>query len=268
MFIEKYPLQVSSVIIAPLAQKFYFSTFQTLPFPKLNGMYHLAEYCNIPKTSVRATISRMNKEGKIESFTDDDGATRYKFTGMMNLVSQQASLFGNSEGFTLAIFNFKKEDEKERYRVREVLHGFGFRKLAQNVYLNTKVDSESIMKEITKWNLQDNIYLFNCADITYPSMISRISSLWQLDQWNEKLHVFYYDLKNYFSFDGLSDEEIYKRYSYGYSAFFVYFYEKHPSIPKNFIGEDYALGKVLELLKDTVTIYMDNITNHYKIINS
>ncbi|MDF2504109.1 hypothetical protein [Clostridium sp.] len=268
MFIEKYPLQVSSVIIAPIAQKFYFPKALKLPFPNLKGMYHLAEYFNIPKTSIRVTLSRMKKKGEIDCFTDKEGIVRYKMTKMMTLISKHALLFGKSKGFTLAVFNFKKENDKERYRIREILNAFGFRKLAQNVYLNIRVDSENIMQEIAKWDLEDNIYLFNCNDIKDPSMISRIRLLWKLDQWNDKLNEFYEDLKIYFSFDDLSDEEVYKRYSYGYSVFFVYFYEKHPLVPSGFMKEDYALVKVMELLQYTLDNYTDNIAKHYKLINS
>jgi DNA-binding transcriptional regulator PaaX len=267
MFNQKYPLKVRSVIITPIAQKYYFNDSLNLPFPILKGMYELAEYCGIPKTSVRATLSRMRRDGEIESFTDKQGTTRYKMSEMMSLISQQASHFGRSEGFTLAIFNFKKENIKERYRVREILSAFGFKKLAQNVYLNIKVDSESIMKEISKWNLQENVYLFDCNDIEDSSMINRISALWDLNEWNDKLNEFYEDLKIYFNFDGLSDEEIYKRYSYGYSVFFVYYYEKIPALPQRFFKQDYGLGKVIELMKRTLSQYTNNICRHYKVMN-
>lgn len=267
MFKEKYPLKVGSAIIAPLAQKHYFSDVPDLPFATLKGMYQLGEYYGIPKTSVRATLFRLCREGAIEAFTDEAGVTRYKMDKMMALISDNAALFGKSEGFTLAIFNFKKEDARERYRVREILDSFGFRKLAQNVYLNIRVDSGNIMKEMAKWGLQDNIYLFDCDDIKDASMIRRIASLWELDKWNDRLEEFYEDLRSYFSFEGLEDDEIYKRYSYGYSVFFVYFQEKHPFVPQGFLVEGYALGKVLELIRSTVDDYRDNIIGYYRLIN-
>lgn len=268
MFKEKYPLKVSSVIIAPIAQKFYFDGSMGLPFPNLNGMYHLAEYCNIPKTSVRATLSRMCKEGKIESFSDQHGIIRYQMSKMMSLISEQASLFGKSEGFTLAVFNFKKENDKERYRIREILNSFGFKKLAQNVYLNIRVNSEQIMKEITIWGLQNNVYLFDCDNFTDNDMIARISELWDLSHWNDRLNEFYMDLKTFFDFENKSDEEIYRRYSYGYSVFFVYFYEKLPALPSNFFLPDNGLKRVMELMEITLSQYSDNICSHYKIVNN
>ncbi len=271
MFKDKYPLKVSSAIIAPIAQKFYFGDSMDLPFPTLKGMYRLAEYCNIPKTSVRATISRMCKGCEIEAFSDEHGVIRYRMSKMMTLISEQASHFGRSNGFTLAVFNFKKENDKERYRVREILSSFGFKKLAQNVYLNIRVDSKQIIKEFSKWDLQNNVYLFDCDNITDSSMIDRISKLWELNHWNARLNEFYQDLKTYFDFDSISDEEIYHRYSYGYSAFFVYFYERLPALPAYFFeqdNEDNGLKKVLSLMETTLSQYADKICSYYKVINN
>ncbi|MFT4143461.1 MAG: hypothetical protein QM644_03315 [Mobilitalea sp.] len=268
MFKEKYPLKVSSVIIAPVAQKFYFDNTMGLPFPTLKGMYCLSKYCNIPKTSVRATLSRMCKEGEIESFSDENGVMRYRMSNMMILISEQASHFGRSDGFTLAVFNFKKENDKERYRVREILNSFGFKKLAQNVYLNIRVDSEQIRKEIAKWELQNNVYLFDCDNIKDHSMVDRISELWELSHWNNRLNEFYQDLKTYFNFDNKSEEEIYQRYSYGYSVYFVYFYEKLPALPSNFFEQDNGLKKVMDLMETTLLQYADKICSYYKVINN
>ncbi|MGC4018295.1 MAG: hypothetical protein QM793_03040 [Muricomes sp.] len=265
--IQEYPLKVNSTIIAPLAQHFYFSGKGDMPLPTLNNMYFLADILDIPKSSVRVALSRMCKDGSVLSVKDESGKTKYKMGKMMTLISEQASGFGKSEGFTLSVFNFKKEEEKQRYRVREILNSFGFKKLAQNVYLALKVDSQSIMSEFTAWGLQDNVFLFDCVDTASDSISSKIISLWNLDEWSGKLNSFYEKLKAYLNFEGLDDEEVYKRYSIAYSIFFTYFYEKHPAIPFNYLPKGYPLKGIFELLEKTIQIYGESIVRFYYHLN-
>lgn len=265
--LQEYPLKVNSTIIAPLAQYFYFSGQYDMPLPTLNCMYFLANVLDVPKPSVRVALSRMCKEGSVLYVKDENGETKYKMGKMMTLISEQASRFGKSDGFTLSVFNFKKEEEKQRYRVRKILNSFGFKKLAQNVYLALKVDSQSIMSEFATWGLQDNVLLFDCMNITNDSMTSKIISLWRLDEWGEKLNNFYDKLETYLDFERLDDEEIYKRYSIAYSIFFTYFYEKHPEIPFNYLPENYPLKRIFELLEKTIQIYGEPIVRFYCHLN-
>ena len=238
-----------------------------MPFPSLSCIYFLANELDIPQSSVRATLSRMCREDRISAFKDENGDTRYKMGKMMMLISEQASRFGKSEGFTIAVFNFKKEEEKQRYRVRGILNSFGFKKLAQNVYLALKVDSKSIVREFVSWDLQDNVFLFDCMEAAGDSIAPKISSLWNLDKWGEQLYSFHDKLKPYLEFEGMDDEEIYKRYSIAYSVFFTYFYEKHPAIPLNYLPEDYPLKRIFELLEKKIQIYEKPIVRFYCRLN-
>lgn len=47
--------------------------------------------------------------------------------------------------FSLAIFTFKASETKERYKAREMLGYFGFRMIAQNVYIRRKICDRSMV---------------------------------------------------------------------------------------------------------------------------
>lgn len=265
--LRDYPLKVNSTIYAPLAQHFYFSKRHSLPPPSLTCMYYLADALHIPPSSVRVTLSRMSRDGLISAFKDEKGEIRYTMGTMLSLISGQASQFGKSEGFTLAVFHFKKEDEKQRYRVREILDSFGFKKFAQNVYLALKIDSQSILKEFASWGLRDNVFLFDCTNADKASMVSKIASLWRLDEWRERLDAFYGRARLFLSLEGRSDGDIYKRYSVAYSVFFTHFYEKHPAVPFDYLPEDYPLKQVSEFFEETLRRFGDPLVRFYCRLN-
>ena len=261
-FINKYPLKTASSIIAPLSQHHFLSKNNMIPFPNLNGMYELANYYGIAPSSVRVTICRLCSAGRIYSFTDDAGTTRYQMDQMMTLISEQAARFGKSDGLTLAVFRFSKEEDKQRYRVREILNSFGFKMLAQNVYLNIRVDIPAIQKELAEWGLKNNVFMFDCTSPD-DSIMNEMSALWDLENWKIKLDDFIKDLQEYWDFAGLGDREIYLRYSIGYSAFFVHIYEKHPAIPFHYLPEGYPLSELFEFVEKALYQYEAAIVRYY-----
>lgn len=265
-FLQQYPLKVSSAIIAPLGQFHIFSRESTLPLPNLNGMYVLSEAMGIPKSSVRVNLSRMCKSQNIKMITDNYGINRYQMTGMMSLISDQAETFGKKEGFTIAVFRFQKDSEKERYRVREILYSFGFQMLAQNVYMSIRVDTAGILQELKNWGLYHNVFLFDCDEI-YGEIMEQITAMWKLEEWRKKIDDFYKILLQYWNFDGADEKDIYIRYSIGYSAFFVHFQEKHPAIPFDYLPKDYPLLKVYNLLEQTLKNNETVLINCYSRIH-
>ncbi len=265
-FLQQYPLKVSSAIIAPLGQFHIFSRESTLPLPNLNGMYVLSEAMGIPKSSVRVNLSRMCKSENIKMITDNYGINRYQMTGMMSLISDQAETFGKKEGFTIAVFRFQKDSEKERYRVREILYSFGFQMLAQNVYMSIRVDTAGILQELKNWGLYHNVFLFDCDEI-YGEIMEQITAMWKLEEWRKKIDDFYNILLQYWNFDGADEKDIYIRYSIGYSAFFVHFQEKHPAIPFDYLPKDYPLLKVYNLLEQTLKNNETVLINYYSRIH-
>lgn len=266
MLKDKYPINVISVIIASVLRAYRTRQGHEIPLVTLYGMRSFADYCGISYSSLRTTLTRWKKLGWIESFSDPTGKTRYRMLDMMKLVADNAAEVDKPNGFSIAVFSFKKEDEKERYRVREILSSFGFKKLAQNVYINARIDSTKIMKEMGKWNLQDNLFLFDCESVS-DSMKVKIREMLELDKWNSRLEEFYSELVDFLEFEGLSDEEIYNRHNYAFGVFYTYFQLEHPAIPKDLFPEDYALKKVAELLEGKYAQYYENIMNHYMKIN-
>lgn len=266
MFKDKYPIDVIPVIIASVLRAYRTRQGHEIPFVTLSGMRGFAEYCGVSYASLRTTLTRWKKNGWIEVFCDPAGKTRYRMLDMMKLVADNAAEIDKPVGFTIAVFSFKKENEKERYRVREVLGSFGFKKLAQNVYLNARTDSAKLMAEMEKWDLQENLFLFDCENVS-ESMKVKIKEILELDKWNDRLREFYGELMNFLEFEGLSNEEIYNRHNYAFGVFYTYFQMEHPSIPKDFFSEDYAYKKVAELLESKYEEYYNNIMDHYMKLN-
>jgi DNA-binding transcriptional regulator PaaX len=83
-------------------------------------------------------------------------------------------------GLSLAVFSFSAADIRERQVVREALRLHGFQKLAQNAYVNGRVETRELEAQLERAGLSDRVFFLRCEYDANPSLKARLASLFDL----------------------------------------------------------------------------------------
>ena len=74
------------------------------------------------------------KADNLDAFIDESGIKRYRLTKTQQLISEVLSAdIGDAEDFSIVIFSFSTEQEKQRREARSLLQNYGFRLLLRTV---------------------------------------------------------------------------------------------------------------------------------------
>ncbi len=268
-FKRKYPLQLQHILITPMIFRENVLLFRELPYPTLNGIRDLAEYAGFSYSAVRTALSRVRAKGEIDMFKDEKGKIRYSLTEIQKSVSRVVSnQKDRPEGFILAVFSFRKDDEKERYVARETLRYYGFKRLAQNTYINGLIDTKELTSAIRKYGLDKNLYIFKCPDIEEGALKDKILEIFDLKRRVLFLNQFNNDLYYFFSEENISEDECARRYLYAGPVHYLKCFVDEPPFPARFLPEDYPLNKIEGLIKLFSTQNRDKIIRYYIKINN
>jgi len=148
-FIKAYPLTAKAATHTPLVFRAGLESFEGLPWPSLEGIRDFAHFAGIGDGAVRTALSRAKAEGSILVEPDSKGLNRYALApasfemGLAQIHSDQ-----RLEGFLLAVFSFKSDDNEARSALRGVLKNYGFKKLAQNTYIHGRIETEGLRRAI------------------------------------------------------------------------------------------------------------------------
>jgi DNA-binding transcriptional regulator PaaX len=267
-FIKKYPLTAREAVCTPLILRDGFFKNNPLPYPSLKGIRDFTEYCGISYSAVRTGLSRLHNEGIIRIFKDDKKVTRYQMTeSSMNMGKATSDRQNLPEGFIIAIFSFTKEEDTERARVRETLKYYGFKKLAQNTYINGRIETESLKKTMREFGLERNLYLFHCPNIDDIELIEKILSVFEIEKRNKFLHEFYKDLTSFLFVKNLDVEEIIHRLYFSGPVHWKICFMDEPPFPLKYLPKDYLLNALIRFYTEFLEKYKKDFIDHFKNIN-
>jgi hypothetical protein len=167
-------------------------------------------------------------------------------------------------GYLLAIFSFTRDDGKERDFVRETLKYYGFKKLAQNTYINAPIETESLVAAMRQAGLEKNLYLFRCADVEDPQLTDKILSLFGMEDRSRFLHGFYRDLNAFLDLDGLGDAEIVHRLCYAGPVQWKVCFMDEPPFPLGHVPEDYPLFRIISLYDGCIEKHRSRIIDWFR----
>lgn len=267
-FIRKYPLSLKEIIATPMIFRESVPLFDGFPFPTLLSIRDLAEFAGHNYGSLRTAISRARASGELESFTDQNGVTRFRLTKIQKSVSDVVVNWQNRpQGFTLAIFSFRKDDEKERRTVREILKYFGFKKLAQNTYINGMITTEGLDAEMKRLKLDKNLYIFNCPKVDSPGLLERLSKIFDMEKRARELSEFETDLKEFLNESSLAGDEFARRVFYAGPLHYTKCFVEEPPLPASVLPEGYPIRTLQEYLDSIIRIRSREITSYYLKFN-
>lgn len=267
-FIEAYPLLPRELVLYPVITRMMLPEMSEFAETGMPLLLDLASFAGISDGTVRTAVSRLKTTGYLVSAADAKGASRYAFNPeKIGLIRAHMSRNLKQEGFLVAVFSFAKENEAERSAVRETLKDFGFRKLAQNTYINGWIETEGLLSAVRSMGLEKYLYLFPCRDIDDPNLLWKIGELFDIRRRIERLLKFADDYFSFVGESGLSRLETGRRMFYAGAVFWNVCMMEEPSVPARFLDASYPQSTLIRQNDEFFREHTDAFLEYYRVLN-
>ena len=260
-----YQVSLTDSVFYPFIYKIWYNS-KDLPDVKLKCILDFCKYAGNKEGAARTAITRLKKKGILIS-ADNSQKAGYILNEIFKNRVMQVKNGLVEQGFTLAVFSFSRENEKERYVIRSVLAGTGFKKLAQNTYINVRGRKDELMKKIKKEGLEKHLFIFECDENLDENTISRLTSIWGVNERIKLLNKFYFDLRTYLKPEGLPGQEIFHMLGYAGTVFSVIFQRTEPPVPEKYLPTDYPLKKVYNYILQKNHEFFTDTKRYYIEVN-
>jgi DNA-binding transcriptional regulator PaaX len=268
-FRKKYPLSAREAVSTPMILRCGTFTDGSLPYPSLNGIRDFAAYCGIRDGAVRTALSRAHAEGAVRIYLDSGKVVRYRLVeSRMEMGLTVSGRQNRPEGFIIAVFSFATEEEPARAKVRETLKYYGFKKLAQNTYINGRIETAGLKKVMRAFGLEKNLYLFDCPSVDDADLIEKILSVFEIGKRNRFLQKFHRDLADFLEEKNLDAEEIVHRMYYAGPVHWTICRVDEPPFPPKYLPADYPLDSILRLYEGMLRKHGKTLVTHYRKVNT
>ncbi len=262
-----YPLSVKASVYNFLILRDGSPFLNGLPYPSLAAIRDFGLYAGTSDSAIRTLLSREGRAGYIKKEKDSSGIMRYRLSEpslVLNMVnSRQNALPG---GFTVAIFTFTADAVSERSIVRETLKNFGFKKIAQNVYLNGRIDTGPVREAMRELKLDSNLFLLDCPDIEDESLVRKILDIFEVQKRSAELAEFEKAMVRFLVPSGIdaSDyNDLPRRLLYAGLVFWERFRTSEPPLPARLLPEGYRFGEISKLYEERYVASAGDIIKYY-----
>jgi DNA-binding transcriptional regulator PaaX len=269
-FREAYPLSAKGAVYNFLILRDGAPFLAAAPYPSLSTIREFAFYAGISDSAIRTLLSREGRAGYIRKEKDEAGIMRYRLAepalvlGMIN--SRRDAL---PEGFIVAVFSFTADAAGERSIVRETLKNFGFKKIAQNVYLNGRIDTAPLRAAMRELGLDSHLYLFSCPELEDEALVRRVIGLFELDARAAELAAFERAMLAFVDGAEPSDrDESARRLVYAGLVFWERFKTTEPPLPARLLPEGYRYAAIASAYAERYAARAPAITEYYERISA
>lgn len=244
-FEKKYPLPLNDVLLAPVVFRENLPGLSKAPAARTSVMRDLALFAGHSDGAIRTALSRLRSSNIVE----EHGET-WRLTAMGKSISSAVRARAvRSSVLRLAVFSFEASDARERKLVREGLRLHGFQKLAQNVYVNGDVETAALERSFVAEGVAENVFFFR-AQADDPSLIRRLSKVFDLGARAKLLRAFGDDLRAWLTDKKLSDQDFARRLLYAGPVHYRVTFGEEPSVPEMMRPPGYPLDEVIALLPE------------------
>lgn len=265
-FKAKYPISSTDAVFYPFIYKIFWGSTADLPDVKLRCILNFGLYAGYKEGAVRTAVSRLKKRGTL-IIADDKKIPGYKLNEDFQMRTMQIRNDTLPKGFTLAIFSFYRENEKERYTIRSILTKEGFKKLAQNTYINIQGRKKQLIQKIKNEGLEKHLYIFECDEDLDDNTILRLTKVWKINERIKSLNEFFSDLKEFINPAGLSKMEIFHMLGYAGTVYFTKVQSMEPPLPNRYLPPDYPIRDIFDFLVEKNREYLDATKNYFIKVN-
>lgn len=269
-FLKKYPVKTHEIIHYPLMISDLLKKYRVpgMNHASLAFIYNFSSFFKIKEGTIRTNLSRMKKAGDITSYKEGD-IIRYEAgtlqkERMNNVLSRKKK---RTSGFVLAIFSFRKEQEKERTLTRSILEYIGFVRIAQNSYINSRQNIKELRKNLDLHNLTDNVFIFEINKISLPEF-KKLSKIWNIEERNKFLNDFYTDLNVFIDqWDGTAEDWAH-RLGAAWLIYIVYVQNTEILLPLNMLPTNYPYDKINKYMNKINTRNYKQLLSYIRKINN
>ena len=266
-FVKRHPLPLREVINTPVIFYEGFPLLKDLPAPNVAIMRDLAEFAGYAYGALRTAVSRAKAAGFIACFADDKGVTRFKRSEMSRSVSEVVQHWDSRpEGFLLAVFSFRAKEESRRRTVRDLLRYFGFKRIAQNTYINGMIPTAGLEAELRKAGVEKNLYLFRCPRVDEPALVEKLKAVFDVNGRARVLNALLAELQEFLDEPGIDAMEYGRRQLYAGPVHYHYCFVQEPPIPFSFLPEDYPLEKLNNFMVRHITDRSHDVIAYYRTL--
>lgn len=243
-FMEKYPVRLQELITSPSVFRETLLSTKDLPYPSIYHLRDICEYANYTYGALRTSLSRLIKNNDLDFFYDENKIKRFRLTKIQQDVSKALMLdIGDAKDFTIAIFSFATEQEKQRRDARFLLQGCGFKLFAQNCYIRRKIKREFLESSLKEYGLINNVFLLDCLEPGTDEFKNRLISQFEIDKMAELTNAFLTDLNDFLT-EELTAEEYARRILYAGPVYYHICYENEIPIPETYFPENYRMKEL------------------------
>jgi hypothetical protein len=259
-FLKKYPVPLIGLMVTPMIFKENVLVVKDLPSPGIGHLRDLCEFGNYSYGAMRTAMTRA-KEKKLL-----DVKKRFRLTkNQKNIGRVVTENLTNIDKFSLAIFTFKASETKKRYRARELLGYFGFRRIAQNVYIRKKITGRHLEESIKTEGFKNNIFVFECDDPATLAFRNKLYSQFDISGITKKLHEFKKDLVLFLD-PKLDKMEFARRMFYVGPVQHKICFEDEPPLPESYYPNNYPMVEIIKFFEQILKTYLKELVNYYKTI--
>jgi DNA-binding transcriptional regulator PaaX len=262
-FMNKYPMPLLRLLVTPIIFKENVLVPQELPSPGIGHLRDLCEFGNYSYGAMRTAMMRARKKNLLDVFTDKDGKKRFRLTeNQQNIGSVVIENQSNIDKFSLAIFTFKTSEKEKRYRAREILGYFGFRRIAQNVYIRRKITGQHLEETIKREGFDNNIFVFECDDPGTLAFKNKLYSQFDVPKITKELHEFKKDLARFLD-TTLDKMEFARRIFYAGPVQHKLCFEDEPPLPESYFPKHYPMAEIAQFFEEIIKTHMQDLINYY-----
>jgi DNA-binding transcriptional regulator PaaX len=263
-----YPLTAKAAVHTPIVFRAGLFASEGIPWPSLEGLRDFAHFAGIEDGAVRTALSRAKSDGSIVVETDAQGRNRYAVSpATFAMGTAQVNADQRPQGFLLAVFSFKAEDQEDRSALRNLLKSYGFRKLAQNTYIHGRIDTTGLRTAIAELGLEDHFFLFTCPDIEDGHLISRILRLFDMEGRRKYLREYSTRLRAFLE-GNLARDELARRLLYVGPVHWERIEASEPPFPAKYLPPDYALADIQGFYGAKLSEGREALLEYFKAINA
>jgi DNA-binding transcriptional regulator PaaX len=266
-FIRRHPQSLQEVIATPLIFREYVPGLEGLPFPRSAIIRDLAAFAGHSPGALRTALSRSRAAGELVSFVDPSGVTRFRLTEMQKSVSNVVRAWPERpEGFLIGVFSFSAPEEAKRRAVREILLHFGFKRIAQNTYINGMIDTSGLEAEMKRVQAADRFYVFRCPEIDDPALLRRLAEVFDVEGRKRALEDFLDELAAFLEEPGIDGMEFGRRAFYAGPVHHRISFVEEPPIPARILPPGYPLSELRSYLDSAITARRGDIVRYYRTL--